>query len=305
MEDKIVVPIYLIIATHNRKALLKRTLESLSKCFIPENFKAAVIAENGGKSGAEDAGRLYSGELPVIYSYTDIGNKSLALNSAMKTLEEGLYIFTDDDVRFDNNFLAEYAKVAHDYSPGTFFGGAVEIDYEKKPSDRLLPFLPDSVKGFNPAKAGEDVDSAKFLGCNWAAFSKDIEAMGGFDSRFGPGAVSGGTGQESTMMRRLIETGRDGVFIPNAEVWHYVPKDRCSKSWLLNRAYRVAVSQGIHMKNDKTLKIMGLPVKPIESIIYYYYASIRNFRNYTPEAGLRAIINIRKAKGIYKGYFKS
>ena len=65
-----------------------------------------------------------------------------------------------------------------------------------------------------------------YLGCNWAAFTGDLRAAGGFDANFGPGSPTGATGQEAEMQERLLARGVRQVDVPDALVWHYVPEER-------------------------------------------------------------------------------
>ena len=43
------------------------------------------------------------------------------------------------------------------------------------------------------------------------------------------------------MQRRLLKLGLLGPYVPAAVVWHYVPRDRCSEQWAINRNFRHGV----------------------------------------------------------------
>jgi GT2 family glycosyltransferase len=76
------------------------------------------------------------------------------------------------------------------------------------------------------------------MGFNWAAYLADLKAAGGFDYRKGPGAPTGSVGQETDMQRRLLRLGMRGLYLPEAVVWHYVAKSRCTPEWALAHAFR-------------------------------------------------------------------
>ena len=97
------------------------------------------------------------------------------------------------------------------------------------------------------------VTESLFLGANWAAFSSDLKANGGFDTRKGPGSTANSVGQETDMQRRLLSNGLSGLYIPEAVVWHYVPQARCSRNWALNRSYRQGVSWGLRGSHQDAL----------------------------------------------------
>jgi len=46
------------------------------------------------------------------------------------------------------------------------------------------------------------------------------------------------------MQRRLLARGLTGVYLPSAIVWHYVPLERCTPQWTIERNYRQGVERG-------------------------------------------------------------
>ncbi len=223
--------ISIVIPTHNRNDLLRRTLDSLEKLELPKNYRETIVVENGGAFGAEQVALAAAPNLNVRYEYYEQGNKSAALNHVLDIVEDDLLVFFDDDIRVTENLLQQYATMAQDW-PDCFFGGPMDCDYEKEPEPWVK--LPASALGWRPNK---DRDLL-FLGCNWAAFAAHLRASGGFDSRVGPGGTTGARGQETFMQASLREHGYLPRFVPEALVWHYVPAKNCSKEWALHRAYQ-------------------------------------------------------------------
>jgi GT2 family glycosyltransferase len=91
------------------------------------------------------------------------------------------------------------------------------------------------------------------MGTSWAAFAEDLQAIGGFDWRFGPGAASGATGQESDAQRRLLAAGCRAVYVPQAMAWHYLHAEFLDPSWVLRRAYRHGLEWGIRRVQSSRL----------------------------------------------------
>ncbi|MCP4888048.1 MAG: hypothetical protein GY904_15710 [Planctomycetaceae bacterium] len=77
-----------------------------------------------------------------------------------------------------------------------------------------------------------------FLGCNWAASANALIEVGGFGESRGPGSKTVTMGQEASAQHRLLDAGYVGLFLPGEPVLHYVPKERCSPEWALERAER-------------------------------------------------------------------
>ena len=233
-----------VIATHRREALLARTLASLANCGQPEEFHCTLVVENGERGGAERVVEQGPAMLKARYLFEPAGSKSRALNHAVAQIDEGLAVFLDDDVRVSPNLLKSYAVSAREAGSGAFFGGPVEPDYEDTPPDWLIKFLPFSARGWHLDDPSQPIAKPTFLGFNWAAFAGDLRRVGGFDERLGPGSAAG-LGDESDIQRRLVASGLRAKYVPEALVHHWVPRNRCSPDWVLERARRYGIGSGL------------------------------------------------------------
>jgi glycosyltransferase involved in cell wall biosynthesis len=263
------LPLVVVIPTHGRSDLLQQTLESIVNCKLPRSFEELIVIENGSRAGADSLLEELPDRLRARYMHRERGNKSYALNEALETIDDGLVVFFDDDVRVDPSTLMAYAKAAADYNSGIFLGGTVRVQKEVEPPRWLKPSLPDSATGYI---ADGSREGKYYLGFNWAAFSEDIKQLGGFDPRFGPGSTTGATGQESDMQQRMRTAGLKPVDVADAVVTHHVPKERCTLPWAVGRRYQAGIfgyhksGGGIHML-AKALRIFleatGLIAKSI------------------------------------------
>jgi glycosyl transferase family 2 len=246
------------IATSGRPDLLKRTLDSLGQCRVPAGFVETVVVENGPAAGAEAVVRSAPACLRARYMHVPLANKSASLNAALATLPDCLVFFTDDDTRVEPDLLERYADAARTHGPNHFFGGPVSVDYETTPPLWLFRYLPKSAIGWERNPGEKKFAWGEFLGFNWAAWSSDLRAVGGFNPDRGPGAASGSTGQDSEMQERLIRRGIASVYLPEARVWHYVPKERCSEEWTIQRTFRHGVEEGTRAAYERAI-LPGLP----------------------------------------------
>ena len=110
----------------------------------------------------------------------------------------------------------------------------------------------------------QEVYEPHILGCNWAASTSDIKELGGFDENYGPG--SGAAGQEGDMQMRLINDGVQGYYLPDAAVWHFVEKGRCTPEWSLSYAKKHGVTHG-RWCNDPKLPILKMPGWVLKKLI--------------------------------------
>ena len=133
--------IYTVIATCGRSFLLHRTLQSLAECHKPEMFEKLVLVENGPKGEAESICFSLSNKLCIQYIYNHEPGKSLALNTALEAIPEGLIVFFDDDVRLHPDILLRYAEAANREGKTAFFKGPLDIDYENSPPPPGWPVI--------------------------------------------------------------------------------------------------------------------------------------------------------------------
>lgn len=234
-----------LIPTHGRSALLERTLKSVALSERPQGYDGCIVVENGLQEGAESIVSRVAEEYPnarICYLHHTQANKSAALNAALAGLpDERLVILLDDDIRVGTQALKAYADAAF-RRPSHYYGGPVDCDYERVPPDWLIPSLPMSARGF---RGTDGINTTFFLGCNWAAFAGDLRHMGGFDPNHGPGSPTGARGQESVAQDNLRSNGVLPEYVPDALVWHYVPLERCSVAWTVQRKYQVGLMAGL------------------------------------------------------------
>jgi glycosyltransferase involved in cell wall biosynthesis len=257
-----------LIATHGRPTLLERTLECLTTVRLPGALRQIILVENGSDAGARQVCAAFRDRLPLAYHHREQAGKSRALQWAIdQLLDDGLIVFLDDDVRLPPWILESYASAGAAHGPGHYFGGPVDIDYEQQPPAWLMKYLPPSAKGWRPQDPDQELQRARFLGFNYAAFTADIRAVGGFDLAIGPGANRPGSegnplGDETELQDRLYAHGCRPIWLAEALVHHYVPADRCSPQWALHRAYRNSMGMAMRDPEDRhtgSPRLFGVP----------------------------------------------
>jgi GT2 family glycosyltransferase len=227
------VDLVLMIATAGRAELLERTLESIAACTMPGGYRETIVIENGEPCGTEAKVARFADSINARYLLDPMPNKSNALNAGLRTCGNGFVIFSDDDVRFDTKTLLAYAREAGERGRH-FYGGPAGVDYEDEPPEWLKRLLPISARGFDLGPEPLEIARPDFLGFNWAAWAEDVRDTGGFNIERGPGTAQ--RGQETEMMQRLVDRGFTGRYLPDARVWHYIPRERCSIEWAVDRA---------------------------------------------------------------------
>lgn len=233
------IPLTVLIPTHGRPTLLKRTLDSIARCKLPRSYEELVVIENGSRAGAEELVAKLPVRLNARYMHESWGNKSNAINTALETIEDGLVVFFDDDVRVSRRVLVAYAQAAETYDKDSYFGGTVRADRESDPPAWAEERFPSSIRGYELETGNRK--ASWYLGFNWAAYRSTILQVGGFNILLGPGTKSG-LGDEPDLHNRLQEAGARPVDVPTAVVSHYVPNTNTTISWLLQREYKRGIA---------------------------------------------------------------
>lgn len=240
-------PLTVLIAAAGHPAMLRRTLASLAAGSRPAGYLGTLVVENGPRAGLREVVEGFDRALGFRYAYVDEANKSHALNVGLRQIQAGLVVLLDDDVRVAPGLLPAYADGAAGCERGEFYGGPLAVDRDGEPAPAWLQkYLPKTGRGWRlPHTQKTPVDKGIFLGPNWAAFAADLHAIGGFEPRLGPGAVTGSTGQETDAQRRLRSAGARAVYLPAAEAWHFVRAECYTPAWIVARARRHGREWGI------------------------------------------------------------
>jgi GT2 family glycosyltransferase len=240
--------LWVLIATAGRPELLGRTLKFLAEAEKPPEYAGTLVVENGPPGGVAEIVRGFARQHRFAYLHVPEPNKSHALNCGLAQLEDGLLFLTDDDVRVDPHVLTAYVEAARDVPQGAFFGGAVHIDAPHGlPPRWMRRYYPQTIaEAWSlPHHAPAVVAGQTFMGTNWAAFARDLWAVGGFDTRLGPGSALGAPGDETEAQWRLLKRGLWAVYVPGAVVWHYLHPQFLDPQWVLGRTYRHGLTWGI------------------------------------------------------------
>ena len=245
--------LWVLIAAAGKPDLLARTLRSLARCHKPATYRGAFVVENGPRCGVAAAVQAFPRGERLRHLYVPEANKSHALNCGLVHLDDGLVVMTDDDVRLHSQWLIAYDEAARGVDQGEFYGGPVLIDAEHGlPPPWMRRFYPLTIAepwGL-PHTQRTAVNEQSFMGTNWAAFAGDLLAIGGFDTRLGPGATTGAAGQETEAQRRLVAHGGQAVYVPEAVGWHYLHREFLDPTWVRRRAFRHGLEWGIRRTRD-------------------------------------------------------
>jgi len=229
-----------LISTWDNAKRLKITLDTFKKLIIPNGLTwQLIIVNNNCTDNTDEIVSNYKSALPILYLKEPVQGLSRARNTGLNMAKGQLIIFTDDDVEPCKEWLDIYWKAFLENQKGYFWGGPIDSDYESgKPDMDLLSVAPSSVRGLvwgTPKRILSE--SEYFISANWAAPLVMVLKAGGFDIEKGLGSSSNvSIGEETDLMRKLCELNLSRMYLPNAKIQHYVPKEKCTLEHVLARS---------------------------------------------------------------------
>ena len=238
-----------VIPTFNRAAELQKTLASLANIKVPAPWEVIVV-DNNSKDATRQVVYDASPNFPVElkYLFEPQAGRSAALNTGIKAARGTIVATTDDDVRFEVDWLQQ-AAAALEAQKCDFVGGKVlPIWGAPKPpwlSDKggphwaviaLLDFGPEPLEFGNRGAP---------LGVNLAFKREAFDRVGLWSNEVGRKA---GTllGQEvREWMLRARDAGLKGMYAPKMVVHHVIPRERLDKRYFRRWFYWHGVSRAM------------------------------------------------------------
>jgi glycosyltransferase involved in cell wall biosynthesis len=209
-----------VIATRNRVPQLRDCLGSLRLSHPPPGWSLEVIVVDNGSS--DDTAAVVKAEgaagdgLSVCCLFEPRRGKAFAVNTGTAAARGAIVAFLDDDVTVDRGWLAEVIAHFHREPDLGLLAG------------RVLEAEPGAGVAITRASTPIVLDSKQsleglVLGCNLAVRRHVITAVGGRDTRLGPGR--GLAYEDIDFVYRVLRAGFRGRFSPLPVVFHR-PGDR-------------------------------------------------------------------------------
>lgn len=238
-----------VIPTYNRAAELEQTLASLATVKHAGSWEVIVV-DNNSRDATPQVVADAAAKFPTALRYVlepRVG-RSAAMNAGIAASKGEIIVNTDDDVRFEPDWLQQAAE-ALTRGQCDFVGG------------RVLPIWRGSRPAWLSDKGGqhwavialldfgpEPLEFGKRhvpLGVNLAFKREAFDRAGLWDPSLGRKA---GTllGQEvREWMLRARDAGVKGMYAPNMVVHHVIPADRLRKHYFRKWSYWHGVSRAI------------------------------------------------------------
>jgi glycosyltransferase involved in cell wall biosynthesis len=294
------------VCTWNRCALLRQGLEAMTGLVIPAGVNWEVLVVNNNCTDAtDDVVRSFEGRLPIRGLFEPKPGKSNALNTATREAKGECILWTDDDTRVDPGWLAAYCRAFERWPNAAVIGGAVDPWFEGRPPrwlERAMVTIASAyaVRDFGAEPLGL-TDVVVPFGANMAV-RREAQAKYTYDSALGPRPGSPLRGEETAMVRHMLDDGLEGWWIPDARVRHFIPKSRQRVSFLREFFFGQGLKEGLELPLASGPHVFGVPRylwrQAVEPEVRYRLG--RLFA--TPEVWVRSLAEAAEAWGQISSY---
>ena len=201
-----------VIPTHRRPDKLASCLAALAESDYPRGRLEVLVVEDGGPTTELDELRAQPFEtLDLIWLDQPHAGPAVARNLGARHATRDLIAFTDDDCRPRRDWARRLDEALRS-APGSVVGGHTV----NMLADNLWSSASQALVTYITAR-GQQPDGEPFFASNNFALERELFAtLGGFDETF---PLAGG--EDRDMCRRLVEAGRELVWVPEAMVDHY------------------------------------------------------------------------------------
>ena len=300
-----------LICTHDRVALLGKTLASLNAAARPAGWQVEILVVANACSDAThaflDDYRHDATRLPLRWLAEPTPGKSHALNLAITRIDADLVAFVDDDHRVDPGYLTGVCEAADRHPEADLFCGRILPDWDgSEPAwvhdrgpYRIYPLpVPRFDLGDQPQALTREIaipgGGNLFLRGSW------LHRVGPFAVELGPVGHNLGGAEDIEWVLRAFDLGARLRYAPAVIQHHYVDTERLKLRYLMVKAYeRTASTVRVHHGDGN-----GVPLFMYRKLLGYFLSAAtawsqarRRFFLVRLAASLGEIKGYRQARG--------
>jgi len=203
---------------------------------VPHRLEWELIVVNNNCSDATDEViEAFDDRLPIRRVFEQKQGLSNGRNAAIDAAEGDLIVFTDDDVLVDPGWLAAYIEAAERWPHAAYFGGRILPEFESEPPDwmksnlRLFRNML-GIRDLGPEEREFRGEETPFGGN--MAFRSWVLDRWRFDPNFGRSGNGRIMADETALFLQLAHNRKTGVWVPRAELKHYLPSSCFSRRYI-------------------------------------------------------------------------
>ncbi len=239
------------ICTWNRASLLEETLTSLLEIEVPVDIRWQVLlVDNCSTDTTQEVIKQFETRLPLQALFEETQGHTHARNQIVDAATGDLLIWTDDDCRFNPRWMSRYVEAARNRR-FDFWGGAIEPHFiNERPS-----WIAENWEILKGCYAQRDLGETPIeftrellpYGANFAVRTA-VQKEHRFDVDLGRKAHQVFGEDEIEFMKRLLDHGCSGKWVPSNPIQHLIPPERATPKYV----YDYYVGQGRKVASNRS-----------------------------------------------------
>lgn len=236
MPDTTIPIVTVAICTWNRSALLRQTLEQMTRLSVAEGVRwELLVVNNRSTDDTAEVVATFADRLPIRLVDEWQPGLSHARNRALDESRAELLLFTDDDVMVEPGWLTAFIASAARHREAAGFGGPIEPWFPEPIDPTIVAAFPVVASGFcgldhGPVERELKKDEEIYGACMGFRRSR-LDGMR-FDPALGALESTGRVGEETDFLLRLTARGARIVWVPAMRLRHYVDPKRTTLTYL-------------------------------------------------------------------------
>ena len=238
----------LIIATYNRSASLIRALESVAQQNAPASEWECVVINNNSTDDTQERFAEFAAAHPDLNMrmVTELRQGlSFARNRGIRESEAEYIAIIDDDERISPDFITSYISLFDSTPDAVAAGGPIVAEYPSGRPRWMSHFTERPVANtmYFGDKVREFPEGRIPGGGNMALRRSAVRRYGVFDTSLGYVGESLVGGEECDLFERLRIAEAKYYYVPTAVMYHIIPPEKLTASYISRLSYNVGVSQ--------------------------------------------------------------
>ncbi len=259
----------ILFSTRNRADLLHQTLEGISRQSLSQENWQVIVIDNGSRDRTPEVLADWAQKIPLIHMVEPVAGKNRALNKALTAATGDLYLFIDDDILPDANWLLSFSQAVRRWPSDAVFGGAITPLFPPKTPDWIRRFpqteMQTAYADYHPAENEGPVQLQPFGGN--MLLRAQIMKQFTLNEQVGPSGNSYAMGSETELLLRMKAAGYRFIYVPSANVQHLIRPDQVTVKWLYSRA-RNSGRGSVHFEPDLwNRRVLGVPIPLLEKLV--------------------------------------
>jgi glycosyltransferase involved in cell wall biosynthesis len=257
-----------------------------------------IVVNNNSTDHTENVLDSFVNRLPLRRMFEPVPGLSNARNRAVRHATGEYVVWTDDDVLVDQNWLVAYRRAVDRWPDAAVFGGPVHPSFEGIPPPWLGTFWRNVAVAFAARELGDEPfelipgNNLPF-GPNFMVRTKEQHEFP-YHPNLGRRQEAGALGEETDVITAILQSGRRGWWVPDAQVQHWIPKERQNIHYL--RSYYTLLGKTYCRLDTKETPRFGgkLWRETIRAEFAYFLARL----NGDPDRWLQLLVEASMMRGI-------